>query len=524
MKKQLRAHQVRAVKDLISVLENKDRATFVSAIGTGKTITLQAVAERISKNTLVCLPSISLVDQVARSWFEQYTYMDAYAICSDSTVGREYDDIFISGEMLSRIGLKVLSDTSEITDVLRERSEKTNDTPFVIFSTYQSSYKVAEAQKLVHGFSFDLLVADEAHYLAAEHRSIRSGFSVLDNKLIKSDKRIFATATRKIVSTHESEGSTERFFVGTMDDKETFGPIAHEFGLRDAIEEGVLCDYKIMIVEIEGDWPEDAHKDPQIRLSMGISAYKKMKETYGIKRTIAYLSNKRRARVFSELVEDATFIVGEMKQVYREEKLKKLRDNGGVIANVRCLTEGIDIPSLDAVEFIDPRKSKVDIVQAVGRAIRKDEDNPDKIGYVIIPVLKEPDDEYYGEKGSFKIVWDVLSQMAENDSAVETQLREAAEKKEPSRKNIIEVLGITEFQEVSMVSEELTKKISIRAAYVNDPFLAFMERTDLYAEISQYDGDEEQFLHEQHQLYLLGGMSSFRARLLDTRVPHWRTL
>lgn len=543
-KYELRPHQKLAVKDIFAELGNSDRATYVSATGTGKTISLQHMAENSGNKIVAFFPSIMLVSQTILEWRRQYgKEIRVVAVCSDETVGNpaREDHMEVSDDELRADGAEVTRDTARIAEILKEDS----NVPLVVFSTYHSANKVIDAQELC-GIYFDLMVSDEAHYLAGRSAL---GRGILDSEKLLAKKRVFATATPKIVTLKQNTAEVGRSVV-SMDEEELFGKHAHTYGLRDAIKDGILSDYKIYIVSITKDTlfnltGKTELKPAELRMALGLAAYERMEIDLGVKRSVVYLSNKSRAREFARSSKgNVSVITGEMPSVDRNKKLDVLRNSGGGIANVRCLTEGIDLPALDAVEFVDPRSSKIDIVQAVGRALRR---SPGKeFGYVIIPVLEEPNGEDYGSGDTFKHVWSVLAQMAENDTKLSSEINAGYIKKfgvDGEDRNIRTLEQETSVINISIdgtkiisnsLADELVEKIKLRSASINDP-LGFTWRSnvdrlvEVTKELGRLPKNKEElsmFLHEQRRSSKgesKNRISKTRLDYLDEVLPGWRS-
>lgn len=231
MRYELRDHQVEAVKDILGELSVSDRATFVSATGTGKTVSLQHIAEVSGNRIVAFFPSIMLVSQTIEEWKRQYgKKIRVVAVCSDTTVGKtgNEDHMEVSDEELRAEGAEVTRDPVRLAEILREEPS----VPLVVFSTYHSAEKIIEAQELCKVY-FDLMVSDEAHYLAGLSSL---GRGILDSKKLLAKKRVFATATPKLVTLKQSAGVVAKSIV-SMDDEKLFGRHAHTYGLRDAIND-----------------------------------------------------------------------------------------------------------------------------------------------------------------------------------------------------------------------------------------------------------------------------------------------
>ncbi len=323
-----------------------------------------------------------------------------------------------------------------------------------MFATYQSSPKIAEAFRHGEVPGFDLVVADEAHRCAGR---VSSDFgTVLDADAIPARRRLFMTATPRYFTGRVVNMAKEADFeVAPMDDETRFGPVLHRLGFAEAIDRGLLTDYQVVIVGVDDDtyrdWAErgrfvttDGTTVTDARTLAGQIGLAKAMRRFGLRRTISFHSRVSTAREFArsmpELIEWmpadqrpggrlwSDYAPGEMLAGSRAVLLDHLRhlDEGenGLLANARCLAEGVDVPALDGVAFIDPRRSEVDIVQAVGRAIRLSENK--LVGTIVLPVFIDTDDnpETALDDSAFKPVWDVIKALRAHDDQLGAQLDE----------------------------------------------------------------------------------------------------
>ena len=210
-----RPHQIEAVDAVLSGFQTASRGQLIMACGTGKTFVCLWVKERLkAKRTLVLVPSLNLLSQMLNEWtFAAREPFDALCVCSDQTVNRRDDDEAIS--LAADFPFPVSNDVNEIADFLKADKDQ------VIFSTYQSSPLVAQAQKRPDVPHFDLVIADEAHRCAGKSDTVFG--TVLDDRLIKSDRRLFATATPRVYRTSLKKAA-EEFGVEVVDmnDEEQF--------------------------------------------------------------------------------------------------------------------------------------------------------------------------------------------------------------------------------------------------------------------------------------------------------------
>lgn len=443
-----RPHQAEAIRDVLKGFKTSDRGQLVMACGTGKTLTGLFITEKLkSQRTLVLLPSLSLLKQTLNEWRANCTTdFAALPVCSDDTVANT-DDAAIAHT--ADLGVPVTTDPGTIATFLRRKSG-----PLVVFSTYQSSPQIEAAFKRGRVPGFDLVIADEAHRVAGP---VSSDFAtVLDPKAIRGERLLFMTATPRYFTGRLLKAAQEADFeVASMDDEAKFGPVFHRLSFGDAIERDLLSDYQVVIVGVgDATYREWAAKgalvtrdgkqiDNAATLAGQIGLAKAMRK-YDLRRVISFHSRVKRAREFASSLPDvidwmparqrpkgrlwSDVASGEMPAGDRYvllQHLGRLDDaDRGLLANARCLSEGVDVPTLDGVAFIDPRRSEVDIVQAVGRAIRKSESKT--VGTIVIPVFIDTDEdpEVALDSSAFKPVWDVIKALRAHDEELGEQLDE----------------------------------------------------------------------------------------------------
>jgi superfamily II DNA or RNA helicase len=420
-----------------------------------------------STRTLVLLPSLGLLAQTLREWtFAAAIPFEVLCVCSDQTVGTKNIDEAIHS--VGDLAFPVTSDADEIKRFLSGTGNR------VVFSTYQSSLVVTAAQADPSIPAFDLAIADEAHRCAGK---VGSDFStILDNLQIRSAKRLFATATPRTYSSTVHKAAEDRGVeVVGMDNAALFGEVLYALPFGKAIERKLLTDYRVVIIgvddptieqwienrelvslslprplgegwgegafHIQKDQPSHTRETDSESLAAQIGLLKAIKD-YDLKRIISFHSRVTRAEAFTTNMQNTMqwisdehrpggtlrtdFVSGNMPANKRKIKLDQLKglnaDERGVLSNARCLSEGVDVPSLDGVAFIDPRSSQVDIIQAVGRAIRLSPDK--KVGTIVLPVFiaKGKDAAETIEASNFKPVWDVLNALKAHDDVLACEL------------------------------------------------------------------------------------------------------
>jgi superfamily II DNA or RNA helicase len=441
-----RGYQREAIHAVVIGFDTADRGQLIMACGTGKTLTAQFIAAELdAQRTLVLVPSLSLLKQTMRVWQSQGRQgVEVLPVCSDETVSRTED---IPVEHVSELGMPVTSNPSEIAAFLRKRSG-----PRVVLCTYQSAHRIAESFALGRVPAFDLAIADEAHRCAGPQSSNFS--DVLDRDRIRAHRRLFMTATPRYFTGRVIKAAgDEDLEMASMDDAAKFGPVFHRLGFSEAIRRNLLTDYQVAIVGVDDATyrayadkgtlvTRDAEKITDARsLAAQIGLAKAMRR-YNLRRVISFHSRVARAQQFATEMPDvlawmparqrpdgslwSRHASGTMTAGERHVLLQHLTDlddgERGLIANARCLAEGVDVPTLDGVAFIDPRRSEVDIVQAVGRAIRKADDKT--AGTIVIPVFidSEADPESALDDSVFKPVWEVIKALRAHDSDLAEQI------------------------------------------------------------------------------------------------------
>ena len=458
-RKQLRPHQTAALHDVYRGFAVHDRGKLIMACGTGKTFTALRAAEQIAKpggRVLFAAPSISLVAQALHKWVADSDIpIRAFAVCSDPKVGRGGDS---DGAHLYDLPIPATTDPERLAHAA---SEDAPDRLTVVFSTYQSMQVIRDAQAAGMP-AFDLAVCDEAHRttgyaLKGEERS--HFLMVHDADAIHARKRLYMTATPRLYNPAAKKKARQAdAFVASMDDEATFGPELHRLGFAGAVEQQLLSDYKVAILVM--DEQQIAHEyqqelsDPEAGLSIGdtgrvigclnglakIDPERKqfLNDPSPMRSAVAFSNTIKASKHFVDLVgllqDDAGVSMRNLKAEARHvdgtsgviERANQLVWLGAdtlamdkqchILSNARCLTEGIDVPSLDAVLFLQPRKSQIDVVQAVGRVMRRAEGK--KYGYIILPVVVPAGEDpasLLDRNTAYAHVWEVLQALRSHD-------------------------------------------------------------------------------------------------------------
>ena len=437
-------HQQEALTAIAKGLHESARATVVMACGTGKSLVSLWAAERFNPKTiLVLVPSLALVRQLLHEWLRETAWkrLIFMCVCSDRTVANGADNMIVHQADLD---FPVTTDSTVVARFIN----KPFDGVKIVFSTYQSAQVVAAGMpRGAYGKSepFDLAIFDEAHKTASR---VGTRFSfALEDTNIPIHKRLFFTATPRHYNILKKDKAGDNEMVYSMDRPEVYGQVIHTLSFAEAARRGIICDYKVVISVVTLKMVNDEllkHGEVIVngdvvdaRLVAIQIALQKAVEKYGLSRIFTFHNSVAAARSFTSadgkgitqhLPGFTTLHVsGAMPTSQREKQMKAFRDAPkAVISNARCLTEGVDVPAVDMVAFISPRKSRVDIVQATGRAMRK---SPGKeFGYVMVPLFVEQangesiDDAL--QRTGFDAVWELLGAMKEQDDVLADIIQE----------------------------------------------------------------------------------------------------
>jgi predicted helicase len=500
----LKPHQENALEAVVKGLNRADRGKLIMACGTGKTFTSLKIAEQLAgkgKRVLFLVPSLSLLSQTLTEWTQQsQILLHSFAVCSDVEVGkkRKKDDDIVQ-TFTHELRYPATTNGEKLAAEMAKRHDKQHMS--VVFSTYHSIQVLNNAQKV--GLpEFDLVICDEAHRttgatFAGDDESVF--VKVHDNNLLKAKKRLYMTATPRIygdsAKIKEEQGGVT---LCSMDDEALYGKELFVINFSEAVQRGLLTDYKVIVLTIDESYVnqrlQNLLKDENNSLKVNdaakiIGCWKALakqgiegevgNDTNPMQRAVAFcqvieashkgkhhkVSSKQIASMFSAVVEEyqkqaaeegfdhgtlnceAEHVDGSMNATAKEEKINWLKaqpDEGTckILSNVRCLSEGVDVPALDAVLFLTPRNSQVDVVQSVGRVMRN---APGKQkGYVVLPVVIPAGmtpAEALNDNKVYKVVWEVLQALRSHDDQFDAMINklDLTEKRPPK----MEVIAIT---------------------------------------------------------------------------------
>ena len=477
--KKLRDYQQTAKENALAHFKENDRGQLIMAPGTGKTFTSLKISEALSKDkdgpfkVLYLVPSIQLLTQTLRGWNNDTELtMTSMAVTSDRDASRGTDGT--EDIKASDIGYPATTSSKKILQNWHDFESLPKPTDMlVVFSTYQSIEVIGEAQK--EGFpEFDFIISDEAHRTTGAHEAAKeaSAFSkVHSNNNVKGLKRMYQTATPKIYGESAKKNAKDKsILLSSMDDESKYGEVFFRMGFGQAVSRDILTDYKVMVLAVdEAAIQKDMQRtlaDPENGLNIDdvgriVGIWNGMMRRNGYKnpiknspydgapleRAIAFTrtieESKKVSSQFeevvneyiSEAIEDESIHLsmrhadGKMNALQKGEILdwlanpNKPADEARIVSNVRFLTEGIDIPTLDAVIFLSPKKSQVDIVQAVGRIMRKAEGKD--YGYIILPIViptGEKPETILDNNKNYETVWQVINALRSVDERFEAMI------------------------------------------------------------------------------------------------------
>ncbi len=491
-------YQQAALEAVCAGFTQHDRGQLILPCGTGKTVVTLWIAERqvgLGGRVLYLVPSIALMAQTMREWAAQKAIPHRYiGICSDMRAGRTDEDA-----SLLELDIPVTTDSARIQEALHKERP---DTLTVVFCTYQSLPLVAQAQA-TGAPVFDLVVCDEAHrttgvedrqWVRADEPQTSPFRLVHDTHRVHASKRLYTTATPRLyTAAARSRAAANRDLeIFSMNDEAVYGPVFYRMTFSQAIEGNWLTDYRVIIltlksgevsaalanllarekesglnledaVKLLGCW--DALADPE-----GVLADRNVTgdRHNPLCRAITFTNTIKTSKLVESHWQNVVDVVrgqtdgayqadllplkvqhvdGTQNSLDRQRKLSWLQtsDPPGeavcrVLTNARCLTEGVDVPALDAVLFLSPRKSQVDVVQAVGRVMRRAEGK--QMGYIILPVVIQPDmdpAQALDDNQTFQVVWSVLRALRSHDDRFDLEINSLDLNRTPSQR--IKIMG-----------------------------------------------------------------------------------
>ena len=513
-KKSLLAHQRDALTEVAKGLADADRGKLIMACGTGKTFTSLKIAEAIAgkgKRVLFMVPSLALMSQTVREWTnDTETPIRAFAVCSDAHVGKRRKN----SDDIAEIEIHDLAfpATTDPAKVAEKAGADDPERMTVIFSTYQSIVTLTRAQEA--GLpEFDLIICDEAHRTtgATLDGEEESNFvKIHSNDHVKGRKRLYMTATPRIFGDNvRSKADEVGAELASMDNPALFGETLFYRGFGWAVQNGLLTDYKVIVLAMDeglvsaavqkrlGDAGSELVLDDATKI---IGCYKALTkidlkadvstDPHPMRRALAFAKDIRSSKLirdeFTAVVDEylgqddlieagetsdhlqcqIEHVDGTFNAKTRGALLDWLKADAGdnvcrILTNARCLSEGVDVPALDAIMFLHPRKSQIDVVQSVGRVMRRADGK--KMGYVILPVgvpAGVPAEQALNDNERYRVVWQILNALRAHDERFDSTINKMSLGQDIS--DTIEIVGINaeseELRSVTAVVENLPNR------------------------------------------------------------------
>ncbi|MBN9543369.1 MAG: DEAD/DEAH box helicase family protein [Alphaproteobacteria bacterium] len=424
--KKPRDYQLEIIDKVASEFESANRGQLILPCGTGKTLISLWIKERLSaKRTIVLVPSLALLRQVKHEYSSnQNEYIPYLCVCSEKDIDKSSDTLITN---IYEIGGKVTTDSKEIESFLNK-----NQSHLIIYSTYQSLEAICIAAKLLD-FNFDLAICDEAHKTSGSKLSKHTLIHSDDN--IKVSKRLYMTATPRVLGASLKEKSPDAVnYLYDMSNLDIFGKEFYRMSFKEAIDKNILVDYQIVAIGVDDEEISDAiqkryftTEDDTIDEIANNYALKKFMDKYNANHAITFHSSVKKAKSFVTRHQNmdnsihSYHINGSMSTNERNILLKEfISHDRSIITNARCLTEGIDVPAIDIVYFCDPKNSRIDIVQATGRALRRSNHKDKKIGYIVVPIFHKKEDnlEDILESNQFSNLISIIRALASHDERI----------------------------------------------------------------------------------------------------------
>ncbi|MFD9688913.1 DEAD/DEAH box helicase family protein, partial [Kitasatospora sp. NPDC059088] len=475
-----------AVAAAVREVKDGGRATVVAATGSGKTLIAAGCARRLAARgrVLVLVPTIELLEQTAEAWSLRGGRRGlAVAACSR-------EEALESAEAGGRIHAEVTTQAARLTDLVNGAPD---NQPVTVYATYASLERIVQAHQGWGLTRWDLVIIDEAHRTAGAEG--KAWAAIHNDAQVPAKRRLYFTATPRIADDRrakdgladladgaDTEGAEQLPALCSMDDESIYGPTVFTWTLGQGIEHGYLADYRVLVPVVTdedlrellnlpavADLRSQRSNEELLRLALQIAVLRAVADLE-LRRVITFHSRVTGAREFAdsllaaaELLKDpdrperiwAKAVAGtdrlrDRRQAFAEFKAHTGEDGEecGILCNSRLLTEGVDVAAVDAICFADPKSSVIDIVQAVGRALRQSY-RQGKVSWVIIPVYlptpevgddgtaaadpaevrdagaavrAEADAEI--EASSFRTIWRVLRALAAHDARVVGRITE----------------------------------------------------------------------------------------------------
>ena len=404
---ELRPHQQAALKTIAEWAQSDDdRGQVLMACGTGKTLVAVRAADLLEAElVLVLVPTLPLLRQTAGVWAAQgNATRRTLRVCSDQT-----DSGSEQVATVRELGFAATTDPTAVAEFLRA------DGPRIIYATYRSSPVIAEAMATVSDACVDLVIADEAHQCAGAAKKPTK--TVLNAEQIRAKRRLFFTATPTLFGPKQKERARNvNVALASMDDRRLFGPVIYHLSFADAVDQGLLCPYQVAVIPITDQEVQELIDHRQLVTADGIRIFEaaamatqiacaRAMGKFGSRRIVAFHPRIDDSRRFAEHFPRAASLLpadgqpggtvwsehidgGGMPRSRRIRLLREFEQPGDdfrMLSNVKLLTEGVDVPAIDGIAFVDTHRGSVSVIQAVGRAMRPADGK--EVGTIILPII-----------------------------------------------------------------------------------------------------------------------------------------
>ena len=499
-KKTPREHQNKAISNVNEYFKGNDRGKLIMACGCGKTYTSLKIAEKETNGNglvLFLVPSIALLGQTLREWCaESEKPIYPICICSDPAITKKTDNDDMS---VVDLALPASTNVPNIIHQYELAKQQHTDGMIVVFSTYQSIDVISKAQEVINkrqkdSCIFDLVICDEAHRttgVVLKDKEEASFTKVHNNDCIVAKKRMYMTATPRLYTDASKQKAQENdAILCSMDDESIYGQEMYRIGFGEAVSKNLLADYKVLILTLKeeqiptalqnviSDKTNEINTDDISKLIGCINALSKRVlstdeafnddkspmtkavafcQNIKVSQKISGMFNNHKDAYYDSLTQEersqlvgveSKHIDGTMGASQRDELLSWLKNapkdsnECHILTNVKCLSEGVDVPSLDAVMFLSAKNSQVDVVQSVGRVMRTAPNK--KYGYIIIPIVVPSGvkpEEALDDNERYKVVWTVLNALRAHDDRFNAEINKIDLNKKKNNKIIVGGIG-----------------------------------------------------------------------------------
>lgn len=502
--------------------------------GSGKTYAQAFLAQSFVDDSedpdqvvMVCfVPNRALVQQNARNFRAVFgDRVELLGVCSEADLTGLVSD--------SSPALETTTDPDRIAHFLKRTNR-----PRLVVSTYQSAPTLRAALASARGVKFQALLGllDEAHRTAGDKTEQDLFAYALSDDNFPISKRAFFTATPRI-----TEGRKAPTY--SMSNAEIFGPVAYTYSFQRGIADGNVVDYDLWVPIIThaelASFMQDQGLEGEDRVAVALIALSKVMARTGQSRFLAYRQRVAASQAFAKEMQKVFpysfvgHVDGTTSGTEREAMMKALGKGNALLSNCKAFVEGIDVPGLQGVLFVDARKSVVDVVQAVGRLSRPDPDDPAKRGSIIAPILAASADpeaiDLAARASGFQTLVQVAQALRANDDALEEDILQRSRAEGRGDKDISALRGMEIIlpEDTDIDVDDLAKSITVAAMeHLRDTFATQVGKLEKFVNENgflptrQDDARLASWIASVRKKHLSGDLDPAHAALLDT-VEAW---